>query len=482
MDSLHHECGVFGIVGDPDAARLTYLGLHALQHRGQEGAGIVSRNDEVLRDVRGLGKVHEVFDESAMRELHGDAAIGHVRYATAGGSELANVQPFLVRWKQGQLAICHNGNLTNAEVLRDDLETRGAIFGRTSDTEVIVHLLAGSDQKTLVNRLVDALTRVEGAWCVLVLTGDKLVAARDPWGFRPLVLGKRGDAYVVASETCALDFVQAKFVREIEPGEMVILDDEGVTSLRPFVRRPRRACIFEHVYFARPDSNLFGTEVYPARTRMGAMLAKRFPVRGDVVIAVPDSGVPAALGYAAESKIPYGIGLLRSHHIGRTFIEPSQRIRDFGVRLKLQPNRSVVSGKRVIVVDDSIVRGTTSQKIVRMLRQAGAVEVHLRISSPPVTGPCHYGIDTPDQDELLAHRLDLPRIRQFLDVDSVAYLSIDDLREAIGEDGSRYCDACFTGNYPVPVTRRARDGQLPLFAGVTNGDPHGPAPKRTTLV
>lgn len=482
MDSLKHECGVFGIVGDADAARLAYLGLHALQHRGQDGAGIVSRDEGRLYEHRGHGAVHEVFHESTMDALPGQAAIGHVRYATAGGNELANVQPFLVRWKEGQLAICHNGNLTNAEVLRDDLEAQGAIFGRTSDTEVIVHLLASSDQKTLVNRLVDALGRVEGAWCVLVLTGDKLVAARDPWGFRPLVLGQRGESFVVASETCALDFVQARFIREIEPGEMVILDGEGITSLRPFVRRPRRACIFEQVYFARPDSTLFGFDVYPARTRMGAMLARRFPVKADVVIAVPDSGVPAALGYAAEAGIPYEIGLLRSHHIGRTFIEPTQRIRDFGVRLKLQPNRSVVAGRRVVVVDDSIVRGTTSQKIVRMLRQAGAAEVHLRISSPPVTGPCHYGIDTPEQDELLAHRMDLPRIRQFLDADSIAYLSIEDLREAIGDDGSRYCDACFTGDYPIELNRREPSDQVPLFHADASGGRAGAARSRPTLV
>ncbi len=463
MGSLRHECGVFGVVGDADAARITYLGLHALQHRGQEGAGIVARQGGVLRELKGLGLVHEVFDEPAIRSLPGDAAIGHVRYSTAGGNTLANVQPFLVQWREGQLAVCHNGTLTNAGLLRDELEAKGAIFGRSSDTEVILHLVAASDQKTLINRLVDALGRVEGAWCVLALAGDKLVAARDPWGFRPLVLGRRGDAWIVASESCAIEFVQGTVVREVEPGEMLILDEDGVTALRPFPRKPRRACIFEHVYFARPDTTLFGREVYPSRVRMGQVLAREYPARADVVIGVPDSGTPAALGYAEESGIPYGIGLLRSHYVGRTFIEPTQRIRDFGVRLKLQPNKSVVSGKRVVVVDDSIVRGTTSQKIVRMLRQAGAVEVHLRISSPPMTGPCHYGIDTPDREDLLAHRFDLPRIRAFLDADSVAYLSIEQLREAVHEEGSRTCDACFTGNYPIQPAQRGGDGQLTLF-------------------
>lgn len=461
--TLRHECGVFGIVGDPDAARLSYLGLHALQHRGQDGAGIVAREGGVLAEHRGLGLVHEVFDEVALRSLPGDAAIGHVRYGTAGGEGLANVQPFLARWKGGQVALCHNGNLTNALPLRDELEERGAIFTRSSDTEVLLHLLASSEQKTLINRLVDALSRVEGAWCLLVLSGNTLVAARDPWGFRPLVLGRKGSAWIVASETTAIDFVQGTVVREIEPGEMVILDEDGVQSLRPFVRKPRRACIFEAIYFARPDSNLFGRDVYPTRLRLGELLAQRFPARADVVIPVPDSGNPAALGYAQASGLPFAMGLLRSHYVGRTFIEPTQRIRDFGVRLKLLPNRSVVAGKRVVVVDDSIVRGTTSQKLVRMLRAAGAAEVHLRITSPAMTGPCYYGINTPERGELLAHRMDLPRIRQFLDADSVAYLSIEDVRDAVGGEGGKFCDACFTGNYPVEPVGPRSDPQIALF-------------------
>ncbi len=466
---LHHECGVFGIIGDPDAARLTYLGLHALQHRGQDGAGIVARNAGVLAEHRGEGLVHDVFDDAALRGLPGDTAIGHVRYGTLGGPGLENVQPFLARWRHGQLAICHNGTLTNAGPLRDELEERGAIFTRTSDTEVLLHLVAGSDQKTLINRLIEALTRVQGAWCVLVLAGDTLVAARDPHGFRPLVLGRRGSAWIVASESCAIEFVQGTVVREIEPGEMAILDEDGAQSLRPFPRKPKKACVFEAIYFARPDSTVFGTDVYAARVRLGQSLARRFPARADVVVPVPDSGTPAALGFSQGSGLPLGMGLLRSHYIGRTFIEPTQRIRDFGVRLKLQPNRSVVAGKRVVVVDDSIVRGTTAQKLVRMLRGAGATEVHLRIASPPMTGPCHYGIDTPERTDLLAHRMDLQRMRQFLDADSLAYLDMDDVLEAMGGEGPRFCDACFTGDYPVEPQQRRRDVQVPLFRGSSEG-------------
>ncbi|MSQ04188.1 MAG: amidophosphoribosyltransferase [Myxococcales bacterium] len=467
--TLHHECGVFGIIGDPDAARLTYLGLHALQHRGQDGAGIVARHAGVLTEHRGEGLVHDVFDDASLRALPGDTAIGHVRYGTLGGPGLENVQPFLARWRHGQLAICHNGTLTNAGPLREELEERGAIFTRTSDTEVLLHLVAGSDQKTLINRLIEALTRVQGAWCVLVLAGDTLVAARDPHGFRPLVLGRRGGAWIVASESCAIEFVQGTVVREIEPGEMAILDEDGAQSLRPFPRKAKKACVFEAIYFARPDSTVFGTDVYAARVRLGQSLALRFPARADVVVPVPDSGTPAALGYAQGSGLPMGMGLLRSHYVGRTFIEPTQRIRDFGVRLKLQPNRSVVAGKRVVVVDDSIVRGTTAQKLVRMLRGAGATEVHLRIASPPMTGPCHYGIDTPERTDLLAHRMDLPRMRQFLDADSLAYLDMDDVTEAMGGEGQRFCDACFTGDYPVEPQQRRRDIQVPLFRAPSGG-------------
>ncbi len=460
---IKHHCGIFGVFGDADAARLTYLGLHALQHRGQEAAGMVSRGEGGLVSHRRAGLVADVFDEPALARLAGDATVGHVRYSTAGGMGSENIQPFLVRDKSGQVAIAHNGNLTNADLLRGELEDRGSIFATTSDTEVILHLLATSEQKTFVNRLVDALIHVEGAWCLLLLTADKLIAVRDPHGFRPLVLGRRRDAWIVASETSAIEFVQGEVVREIEPGEMVIIDADGIESIKPFPRKERRACIFEYVYFARPDTTLFGHGVYETRIRAGEILARDYPARADVVIPVPDSGVPAALGFARASGLPYDLGLLRSHYVGRTFIEPTQRIRDFGVRLKLSPVRSVVAGKRVVVVDDSIVRGTTSQKIVRLLRAAGAAEVHMRIASPPMTGPCFYGIDTPSGDELIAHRLELPRIRAFLDVESLAYLSVDGLRAAVGEDGERFCDACFTGRYPVVPAARPPSRQVPLF-------------------
>jgi amidophosphoribosyltransferase len=468
--SLRHECGLFGIVGDPDAARLCYLGLHALQHRGQEGAGIVSRDDAAaasgaasLTVRKGQGLVHQVFDEPTLRALPGDTAIGHVRYGTAGESGPANVQPFLVGWREGQLALAHNGTLTNADVLRAELEERGAVFTSTSDSEIILHLVAGSDQRTLVNRLVDGLRRVEGAFCLLLLTPNRLIAVRDPWGFRPLVLGRKGDAWIVASETCAIELLRGEVAREIEPGEMVIIENGELESIHPFQRPARKACVFELIYFGRSDSVIFGTEVQPARVRMGEILARAYPVRGaDVVIPVPDSGNAAAMGFSRKSGVPYAEGLLHSHSVGRTFIEPTQRIRDFGVRMKLSPVRSVVEGKRVVVVDDSIVRGTTSQKIVRMLREAGALEVHLRISSPPMTGPCHYGIDTPDAAELIAARNDLPRIRAFLGVDSLAYLSVQELREAVGTEGG-FCDACFTGAYPLRVQRRHDTSQVPLF-------------------
>ena len=464
------DCGIFAITGEPDASRLVGVGLHALQHRGQEGAGIVARQDGVLTQVRGQGLVHEVFTEAAIARLPGSTAIGHCRYATHGGSTLENVQPFLVRDRGGQVSIAHNGNLTNAAVLKADLEARGSIFQSSSDTEVILHLLAQSEQKTFVNRLVDALARVEGAWCLLLMTADKLIAVRDPWGFRPLVLGRRRGAWIVASETAAIELVGGEVIREVEPGEMLILDGEAVESIKPFVRKPRRACIFEYVYFARPDTKLFGREVYPTRVRAGEILARDFPARADVVIPVPDSGVPAALGFARGSGLPFEMGLLRSHYSGRSFLEPTQAGRDFAVRRKLAPVSSVVARKRVVVVDDSIVRGTTAQKLVRMLRSAGAAEVHLRVASPPMTGPCHYGIDTPDADELVAHRYEVARIRAFLDVDSLAYLSMAGLREAVvgvgaEEEGARFCDACFTGQYPVEPTEPVRSPQMPLFGG-----------------
>ena len=464
LDRFHEECGVFGIIGDPEAAHLTYLGLHALQHRGQEGAGIACSDGGLIRAVRGRGLVHEVFGGAQLSGLHGSLAIGHNRYSTAGEDSLRNVQPFVVRYANGQIAIAHNGNLVNATQLREELEARGSIFTATSDTEVLLHLIATSQQSTIINRLVDALSRVQGAYSLLVSTEDTLVAVRDPWGFRPLVLGRKGTAWVVCSETCALDLIGATYLREVEPGEMVIIDPrEGLQSLKPLPRRPRRACIFEHIYFARPDSTVFGRSVYETRHTLGRLLARMHPVEADAVVPVPDSGVPAALGYVVESGIPYQLGLLRSHYVGRTFIEPSQQIRDFGVKLKLSTVRSVLEGRRVIVVDDSIVRGTTSRKIVRLVRSAGAREVHLRISAPPTTGSCFYGIDTPNREELIAHRMDLEGIRSYLEADSVGYLTLDALHEAQGEDRGRYCEACFSGDYPVEVRSEGASVQMPLF-------------------
>ena len=468
FDHFHEECGVFGILGDPEAAHLTYLGLHALQHRGQEGAGIACSDGTLVRCIRGRGLVADVFGGSQLATLTGTLAIGHNRYSTTGDDTLRNVQPFVVRYQNGQIAIAHNGNLVNAAQLREELEGRGSIFTATSDTEVILHLIATSAQTTLINRLLDALARVQGAYSLVLATEDTLVAVRDPLGFRPLVLGRRGSAWVVASETCALDLIGATYVREVEPGEMVIMEaGEGIQSLKPFPRRTRRACVFEHIYFARPDSTVFGRSVYEQRVALGRLLASAHPVAADVVVPVPDSGVPGALGYAAESGIPYQLGLLRSHYVGRTFIEPSQQIRDFGVKLKLSPVKSVLDGRRVIVVDDSIVRGTTSRKIVRLIRAAGAREVHLRITAPPTKGSCYYGIDTPNREELIAHRMDLDGIRDFLDADSVGYLPLETLRGAMGPERGTWCDACFSGEYPVEPRPGQGQVQMPLFVAGT---------------
>jgi len=465
LDGFRDECGVFGVFGAQEAAKLTYLGLHALQHRGQEGAGIAAADGSNIVRYRGLGLVGEVFSDDELGRLHGTTAIGHVRYSTSGGSSTVNVQPFLVQYRAGQVAIAHNGNIVNAALLREDLEEHGSIFATTSDTEVILHLLAGSRQKTFINRLVDALGRLQGAYSVVVMTPGRLVAVRDPHGFRPLVLGRRGDAWVVASETCALDLIDGEFIREVNHGEMVIIDDEGIQSLYPFPREDRRACIFEHIYFSRPDSLVFGRSVYTQRVELGRTLAAEHPVDADVVIAVPDSGVSGALGYAQRSGIPYGRGLLRSHYVGRTFIEPDQQIRDFGVRLKLSPVRSVLSGKRVIVVDDSIVRGTTSRKIVRMLRRAGATQVHLRITCPPTRSSCFYGVDTPTSDELIASKMDIAGICEHLGADSLGYLSLEGLRTVQGTDRGRFCEACFSSDYPVdPHPKGLKDIQVNLFS------------------
>lgn len=467
LDGFRDECGVVAVVGDPEAAHLAYLGLHALQHRGQEGAGIATSDGRGMRVHRGRGLVDEVFDPSDLDKLTGHLAIGHVRYSTAGGGDLRNVQPLVVRSQFGQVAIAHNGNLVNAGALRARLERSGSIFNSSSDTEVVLHLLAGSSQETFVNRLVDALYQVEGAYSMVLMTEGRVVAVRDPWGFRPLVLGRRGEAWVVASETCALGLLDGEVVREIEPGEMVIIDNGDVLSLRPFPQRPRRACVFEHIYFARPDSVVFGEPVYARRKALGRQLAAEHPVQADVVIPVPDSGVPGALGFSEAAGVPFQLGLLRSHYVGRTFIEPSQQIRDFGVKLKLAPVREVLEGRRVAVVDDSLVRGTTARKIVRMLRDHGAREVHLRITAPPTTGSCFYGVDTPTRDELIASRMTVEGIRDYLGADSLGYLSLDGLHAVQGEARGTFCEACFSGDYPVPPSGDPSSGQMPLFVRET---------------
>jgi len=462
-------CGVVGIFGHPEAANLAYLGLYALQHRGQESAGIVATDGEKLRAVREMGHVNDIFTAARLKDLPGHAAIGHVRYSTAGDSSKKNAQPIAVDYVGGSVAVGHNGNLVNAVELRERLEAEGAIFQTTSDTEAIVHLIARSREQTLPERAADALRQVRGAYSLVFLTENSLVAVRDPMGFRPMALGKtKNGAWVVSSETCAFELLEAEFVRDVEPGEMVIIDDRGLESVRPFGARPPHRCVFEWVYFARPDSTIDGTSVYRARERMGRRLAIEHAVPADVVIPVPDSGVAAAIGYARESGIPYDQGLMRSHYMGRTFIEPSQQIRHFGVKLKLSPVREVLSGKRVVVVDDSIVRGTTSRKIVDMIRGAGAREVHMRISSPPTVGPCHYGIDTPTREELIASSRTPEEIRQFVGADSLGYLSLEGLHESVNGAGEGpkegFCNACFSNQYPITIQQPPRLRQLRLIS------------------
>ncbi|QQR89345.1 MAG: amidophosphoribosyltransferase [Myxococcales bacterium] len=450
-DHFHDECGVFGVFSSKEASNLAYLGLHALQHRGQESSGICSSDGEQLFLHRALGLVQDGFSESTLERLPGDRAIGHVRYSTAGGNHIKNAQPIAVDYAHGSIALAHNGNLTNAEVLREQLENDGSIFRSNSDTEVIVHLIARSKAKSTVDRVVDALSQVQGAYSMVVLTPDELIAARDPRGFRPLCLGKLDSAYVLASEPPAFHLIAAHYIRDVEAGEVFVLDQTGLNSIKPFPKQSSHMCIFEHIYFARPDSTLSGLSVYETRQKLGAALAKDCPVDADVVIPVPDSGVAAALGFAKEAKLPFDLGLLRSHYVGRTFIEPQQSIRHFGVRLKLSPVRASLQGKHVVVVDDSIVRGTTSRKIVKMIREAGAKSVHLRISSPPTRWPCYYGIDTPSRDELIASQLTATEIATYVTADSLGYLSINALHKAVGKDG--FCDACFSGEYPVKLDK-----------------------------
>ena len=462
-DGFHEECAVFGISGHKEAANLTYLGLYALQHRGQEGSGIVSSDGERFFQQKGLGLVADIYSKKTLRGLPGGKAIGHNRYSTAGGGDLHNVQPLSVNFAFGNLALAHNGNLVNAGVLRGELEAYGAIFQSDSDSEVIIHLIAHSKGDTIVSRVIDALSLVRGAFSLALLTDDHLIAARDPYGFRPLSLGRYKESWVVASETCAFDLIDAKFVREVEPGEIVVIQGSELTSYHPFLERDRAQCIFEYVYFARPDSKIFGTNaVYPIRKAFGRQLAKECPAEADLVIPVPDSGVPAALGYAEGMGLPFEIGLTRNHYIGRTFIEPQQAIRHFGVKLKLNPVPEVLEGKRIVVVDDSIVRGTTSRKIVKMLRQAGAKEIHMRISSPPVVAPCFYGIDTPNKKELIGSKFSIEQIRRYVTADSLGYLSLEGMLATAPDASQHYCNACFTNNYPISLTK-AEEMQLGLF-------------------
>jgi amidophosphoribosyltransferase len=468
FDKFHDECAVMGIYGHPEAANMVYLGLYALQHRGQESCGIVTSDGKGLISHRQMGLVADAFKEDVIKRLEGQNAIGHNRYSTQGQSHLKNAQPFVVEYSQGPIAIAHNGNLVNGTLLRNELEQAGSIFQSTSDTEVIIHLIATSKEPTLMGRIVEALSRCRGAYSLQFLTLDKLIAARDPYGFRPLVLGrfpegKNRGAYVFASETCALDLIEAEYVRDVEPGEIVTVGPDGLESLKPFPPVPHAKCIFEYIYFARPDSKLFGHNVYQVRKSLGRQLARESGIDADLVTPVPDSGVPAAMGFAEESKIPLEFGLIRNHYVGRTFIEPQQTIRNFGVKIKLNAQRDVLQGKRVIVVDDSIVRGTTSRKIIRMLRDAGAREVHLRISSPATTGPCYYGIDTPTRGELIASANSVEEIRRFVEADTLAYLSNDGMYTYFDGDKKGFCDACFTGNYPVHFEDEGHIKQLHLF-------------------
>jgi len=458
FDKFHEECGVFAIHGHKEAANLAYLGLYALQHRGQESAGLAASDGHQIRCHRGMGHVADIFTPDVIAGLPGSSAIGHTRYSTAGDCGLTNAQPFAVQCNKGHIAVAHNGNITNAHDLRRELESAGSIFQASSDTEVILHLVARSRESTLLGALREALLQLEGAFSLVVLAEDRVVVARDPHGFRPLVLGQLELSggrvcYAFASETCVFDLIGAAYMREVEPGELVMVGPEGLTRERYATVERRAQCVFEHVYFSRPDSIVFGRPVQRSRDMLGRLLARERPASADVVVPVPDSGVAAAVGYAAESGIPFCHGLIRSHYMGRTFIEPSQAIRDFGVKLKLNPVRHLLEGKRVVLVDDSIVRGTTSRKIVRMVRNAGAREVHVRISCPPTISPCFYGVDTPTKKELIGANNTVEEIRTFIEADSLGYLSIGSLREAVDDYRGDYCYACYTGDYPTELVQ-----------------------------
>jgi amidophosphoribosyltransferase len=458
-DHFHDECGVFGVFGHPEAANLAYLGLYALQHRGQESAGIVASTGNDLNQHRAMGEVEEIFQPRVLAKLPGSSAIAHTRYSTAGDKNaLLNAQPIMIDCNKGKIAVAHNGNLTNALEWRRKLEHRGSIFQSNSDTEVIVHLIARSQARNFSAALGDALNQVEGAYSLLVITPDEMYAVRDPRGFRPLALGKLSspdgsDAWVVASETCAFDLLNAEYVREVEPGEMLRISRSGLESIRFAPPKAAQFCIFEHVYFARPDSTVFGRSVNESREMLGKLLAREHPVEADMIVPIPDSGVPAAIGFSLESGIPFRMGLIRNHYIGRTFIEPSQAIRNFGVKLKLNPVRNLIAGNRVVLVDDSIVRGTTSRKLVRLVRDAGAKEVHMRISCPPTISPCYYGVDTPTREELIASSNSPEEICKYLGADSLGYLSLQGLRQAVNDTQGHFCTSCYTGIYPTDLVQ-----------------------------
>jgi len=461
-------CGIFGIFNHSEASNIAYLGLHSLQHRGQESAGIVSSDGYNIYSHKEMGLVSDIFDEPTLEKLRGNAAIGHVRYSTAGSSDLKNAQPFVVEYAKGPLAVAHNGNLTNAKIIRDELQNYGSIFQSNMDTEVIVHLIALSHENSTLERLISALRRVEGSYSLLLLTEKEMIAVRDPYGFRPLVLGKLKDAFVVASETCAFDLVEASYVREIEPGEILhISKDGGARSFKPLKKAPHNFCIFEYIYFARPDSDVFGRTVYGVRKAFGRELARENPIDADLVIPIPDSGISAAIGYSQAAGIPFEMGLIRNHYVGRTFIEPKDSIRHFGVKLKLNADHETVKGKKIVMIDDSIVRATTGRKIIKMLRQQGAKEIHFRVTSPPYRFPCFYGIDTPSRRELIASSHEVDEINTYMTSDTLAYLSIDGLKRAIGNGADsfsyNFCDACFSGHYPLRFPWGMELEQMELF-------------------
>ena len=466
-DKFKDECGVFGISGHPDAANLTYLGLYALQHRGQESAGIASSDGKRVSLSRAMGYVADSFDEDKLAELSGSLAIGHVRYSTAGESNLVNAQPILIDCSHGEISLCHNGNIVNATELRQQLVQEGSIFQTNSDTEVILHLYARSQAAAAEDAIIESVSQIRGAFSIVMLTKEKLIAVRDPHGFRPLAVGRLGDATIVCSETCALDLIGATYIRDVEPGEVLVISKSGMRSYKPFAAASPAHCIFEHVYFARPDSYVFGQSVNEVRTELGRVLAREAGVDADVVVPIPDSGVCAALGYAEESGVPLKMGLIRNHYVGRTFINPQQAIRHFKVKVKLNPVKSILEGKRVLLIDDSIIRGTTSQKIVRMIRAAGASEVHMRISCPPTISPCYYGIDTPRRSELIASSHSVEDIREYLNADSLSYLSLEGMLSSVGLRARSYCTSCFTGKYPVEFPRD-EDAYLQLALKLPN--------------